>query len=482
MRRMFTASIIVLSSLFLPEFLYADKTLNILVYPFTLRGSKKHSWISAGMTDTVISDLGQVKGINVFTEEDRKKAIREIELGMTGIIRDSDIAKVGRIMGANLIFTGAYSVHGERIRVTAKLVTVESSRVEKSIKLDDSLSNIFSLQDRIVTRLLAATKSLRLPGYKSPEFNETEISSDDPGLRAFEYYSRAIEIAESNPRDSLTLVKKALSSNGNYVQALKLAGWISGLQGNQDLAMEYYSKAEKVLITKKMLDSYDYGELLANRGIIYWNKGQNHEALNDYGKAKEIFERIGKSDSSVYASTITNMGSAYRNMGDTARALDLANKGKAVWERIGLHNSTGYAWTLSNIGVIQFVRKEYTNAVSNYARALEIWQTLGLQRSQGYALTTCQLGSVYNQMGQYQKALDYFIRGTELSDSIGTGNTDLQAWYYWYIGSIYFERMNKACSGLPYMKKSVAIFTRLNHHERSRAGQYLERMQNACRR
>lgn len=44
------------------------KQMNILVHPFENTGGKEYSWISAGMTDTVISDLTCLKNIIVYSK------------------------------------------------------------------------------------------------------------------------------------------------------------------------------------------------------------------------------------------------------------------------------------------------------------------------------------------------------------------------------------------------------------------------------
>lgn len=48
------------------------RTMNILVHPFENTGKKEYSWISAGMTDTVISDLARIRNISVVSNADRK--------------------------------------------------------------------------------------------------------------------------------------------------------------------------------------------------------------------------------------------------------------------------------------------------------------------------------------------------------------------------------------------------------------------------
>jgi hypothetical protein len=47
-----------------------SKQMNILVHPFENTGDKEYSWISAGMTDTVISDLTRIQNIQSRQEED----------------------------------------------------------------------------------------------------------------------------------------------------------------------------------------------------------------------------------------------------------------------------------------------------------------------------------------------------------------------------------------------------------------------------
>ena len=55
------------------------KQMNVLVHPFENTGDKEYSWISAGMTDTVITDLTRIKDISVVSNQDRKKALEEMK-------------------------------------------------------------------------------------------------------------------------------------------------------------------------------------------------------------------------------------------------------------------------------------------------------------------------------------------------------------------------------------------------------------------
>ena len=76
-----------------------ERKLNFLVQPFTGAGEKSSVWISKGITDTVVSDLSRIQSINVVTEEDRRRALREMELAMTGLTGDEGTKKIVELSG-----------------------------------------------------------------------------------------------------------------------------------------------------------------------------------------------------------------------------------------------------------------------------------------------------------------------------------------------------------------------------------------------
>ena len=66
---------IALASLISAQAAYTENKpgkMNILVYPFRFNGDKNYSWIAAGLTDTVISDLHNISAVSVFSDDDRK--------------------------------------------------------------------------------------------------------------------------------------------------------------------------------------------------------------------------------------------------------------------------------------------------------------------------------------------------------------------------------------------------------------------------
>ena len=182
------------------------------------------------MTDTIISDLNNIRGVIVLTDDDRRKAMKEIELGQTGLLDEKTITKVGSLAGANLIFTGSYTVIGEKIRVIAKLIRVSTGIIEKSVKIDGVLKDIFEVQDKVVISLMSHTKKLDLPDIKPIEFDEKEkrkiYKKHKPPLDAYRWYARGLEVRDKNPKRGLEYFKKAYEIDNNYVAALIKIGFV----------------------------------------------------------------------------------------------------------------------------------------------------------------------------------------------------------------------------------------------------------------
>ncbi|HOV91194.1 MAG TPA: CsgG/HfaB family protein, partial [Syntrophorhabdaceae bacterium] len=263
--------------------LYA-KQLNILVYPFENTGDKRYSWISAGMTHTVITDLANIRGIGVVSDADRKRIMEEIKLITSGLTKEETMIKLGQLTGANIIFTGSYLVVGENIRVTAHLLNVETGKIESAIKIDGAIDKIFDLQDKVVLSLLKDTEKVELPDIKPPVIKQEDktriIEKKRPDLKAYELYARGLELHDTNPKTALDYYKKALEIDKYYVDALISAGYVSGRIFNRfNEAMVYLNRAEKTLKEKRETNTDGYADLMLSMGVVYGSKGQLDKAL-----------------------------------------------------------------------------------------------------------------------------------------------------------------------------------------------------------
>jgi TolB-like protein len=320
---------------------FAERQMRILVYPFENQGKSEYSWIVAGMTDSVIADMGRIASVTVISDEDRKKVMKEIAFSLSDLADEKTAARVGSLTGADTIFTGSYTVAGNRVRVIAKLVSVESGSLVKSIKLDGTVEGIFDLQDKIVFTLLAESGEIKVADIKKPVVTaeeRTKIETDTrPSLSAYEYFAKGLEKVHTDPVGALDLLKQALAIDPEYTEALRTAGYIAAVILNQfDLGLDYLNRAMSVMEKRKETGTVNYAALLMNMGIVYRSKGELDRAIEYYIKSKYIRDRLGLQNTMGYANLLYNLAVVNENKGKKTEA------GKLYRQAYEAYSAAGY--------------------------------------------------------------------------------------------------------------------------------------------
>ena len=441
------------------------KQMNILVYPFQNTGDTQYSWISAGMTDTVISDLNRIKGLSVVAEKDRKDALKEIELTQSGLISEETMVKVGRLIGADIVFTGSYLVSGNRIRVNARLIKVETGKTESSTKIDGALDGIFDLQDKVVFTLMGETEKITLADIKPVKLTEQDKKNIEekprPSITAYEWYAKGLEAQDNNPKEALNNFKKAIDIDPNYTDALKSAGFIAGVTLNLfSEALGYLEKAERIFDGRNETKSSSYAMLMNNTGTVYASKGQLDRALEYYLKGKSIRDRLRLQNTAGYAMLMNNIGLVYRGKGQLDRALEYFLNSQTLWDRLGLQNTANYAMLMLNIGVVYQSKGQFDRALEYYLNSQSIRDRLGLQNTTGYAVLTMNIGLVYWDKGQVERALEYYLNSQSINDRLGLQNTANYAMLVNNIGLVYWKK-GQLDRALEYYLNSQSIRDRL---------------------
>jgi DNA-binding winged helix-turn-helix (wHTH) protein len=106
-------------------------------------GDADSAWLSAGIAETVTSDL---RGLGRFRVVDRER-VAEAERRSNGSFQ-----RAAAELEAPLVVVGSFQQQGDRIRITARIVNVQTGEAEADAKVDGPIAEIFELQDRIVTQ------------------------------------------------------------------------------------------------------------------------------------------------------------------------------------------------------------------------------------------------------------------------------------------------------------------------------------------
>ena len=441
------------------------KQMAVLVHPFENTGDKEYAWISAGMTDSVITDLMRIRDISVISNQDRKKALDEMQFILSGLAAEDKMVKLGKLTGANIIFAGSYLVSGNRLRVYARLVNAETGKVESTAKIDGTLTAIFDLQDKVVLSLMGETEKVTVADIKPVSLTEQDRKSiaEKPraSITAYEWRAKGLQARDTNPKEALDNFKKALEIDPNYTDALINAGTAAG--GTLNLfseALGYLDKADRIFRERNETKSAPYAALMMDIGSVYGNKGQLDRALEYFRNSQSIRDELGLQNTAGYAGLMTNIGIVYYNKGQLDRALEYYLKDKSIEDSLGLQNTGGYAALISNIGNVYGSRGQLDRAMEYYLNSQFIRERLGLQNTAGYAGLMMNIGSVYGSKDQVDRALEYFLNSQSIRDRLGLQNTAGYAGLLNNIGNTYYSKgdLDRA---LEYYMKNKSIWDNL---------------------
>src|SRR4029078_9517396 len=122
---------------------------------------------------------------------------------------------IGRRLAASWILGGGYQRMAEMIRITARVVDVNTGEVVRHVKIDGKINEIFDLQDKIVYEL---SQGLNLE-LGTSEISEIE-NSETQSVETYEYFSRGLINLRTGSRDSLDraiyFFEKAIELDQNY--------------------------------------------------------------------------------------------------------------------------------------------------------------------------------------------------------------------------------------------------------------------------
>ena len=134
----------------------------VAVLPFAnISRQPDDDWIGIGISETVAADVARMGGVSVVAREALLEALNSTRQDASRVLSDETLARdVARDLGAAWIVTGGYQRLGDQLRITVRLVDVETGAIRETAKVDGRFDEIFALQDRIVPQLGDSLASL----------------------------------------------------------------------------------------------------------------------------------------------------------------------------------------------------------------------------------------------------------------------------------------------------------------------------------
>jgi adenylate cyclase len=217
---------------------------NIAVLPFVdLSQAHDQEYFCDGISEEILDALAQIKGLRVVA--------RTSSFSFKG--KNADVAEIAQKLGVTNILEGSLRREGNRIRVTAQLISARDGFHIWSDTYERELQGVFAVQDEITRSIVDALKVKLAVAPSERATGSTEAY--DLYLQGL-YFSNKSD--EESLRKSLDFFQRALEADPNFARAwtgiAKAWLWLADLYVRP---LEAYPKVKEAVSKALALDERD---------------------------------------------------------------------------------------------------------------------------------------------------------------------------------------------------------------------------------
>lgn len=258
---------------------------SIAVLPFeSFSENQSDEYFADGLADTLLHKLAQLPNLKVIA--------RNSSFQFKGTNKDA--REIGTTLEVGTLLEGSVQRQGNQVRVIAQLIDTSDGAHIWSGTFDDTMQNIFELQDRIASDIMTQLqisiseqdrKRVLRDGTDSPEAYDLLLRAQQlrwqPNDRAFDPETDQV----------LELVDRALEIDPDYAQAWAMRAYVftSALFFDSDTSrsLEYIEEARKA--GQRAIDADpDYGGAYVALATAWWRARNHPEAEKLLLKALEL--------------------------------------------------------------------------------------------------------------------------------------------------------------------------------------------------
>ena len=243
-----------------------EKSIAVLYFE-NMNSDKDSDYFCAGMTEDIITDLSKIKDLKVVSRTDvlpfRNKEV--------------NTRQVGEALRVNYILDGSVRTAGNRIRITAQLVSVRDGYHLWAERFDRLVEDIFDLQNEVSQKIVEA---LQISLTETERQLLKRKPTDD--LKAYDFYMRGRELlslkGRRNTERAIEMFTNAAATDPGFASpyaglADAYACMYEWYDGNSSWLSKAIEMNQKALALEPSLIEAKFGI-----AMVYFNQRRSAEA------------------------------------------------------------------------------------------------------------------------------------------------------------------------------------------------------------
>jgi len=172
-----------------------------IIYFDNSGGEPSMDKLKKGLADMLITDLSNVNMLNIVERDKLEAILKEQKLSNSKEFDPNTAAKIGKLLGVQVILTGGYFEMMGSLRIDARFIDVETGKILKSDGVDGQTSSFFKIQKQLAWKIIN-TLDIKLSDAekKVVEVNEKTkaLSFEDANL-----YSQALDLFDKGEKEKV---------------------------------------------------------------------------------------------------------------------------------------------------------------------------------------------------------------------------------------------------------------------------------------
>jgi adenylate cyclase len=203
-----------------PEMTMSDRP-TLAVLPFdNMSGDAEQEYFADGISEDIITGLSKLRWFFVIARNSsfiyKGKAV--------------DVKRAARDLGVRYVLEGSVRKGGDRVRISAQLIDASTGNHIWADRYDGELSDVFTLQDEITKKVVAAIEPrlLEAEGLRSQTRSPEELGAWDMVIRANSLFWR---LTKNETEIAIELLQRAVERYPEYAPAHSLAAFATLISG-----------------------------------------------------------------------------------------------------------------------------------------------------------------------------------------------------------------------------------------------------------